>query len=77
MDSHTAYPEIEANAAVVAAEVLAHPFVLQLTPATVGALSAIALDERRIDPDTARRILRLALVAIDAAEIAASREAQP
>ena len=69
--------EIEANAAVVAAEVLAHPLALQLTPATVVALSAIALKEPRVEPDTARRLLRQAVTLIDTAEIAASLEMAP
>ena len=69
--------EIEANAAVVAAEVLAHPIVLQLTPATVGALSAIAIEERRVEPGTARRLLRQAITFIDTAEVRLSMEARP
>jgi hypothetical protein len=58
--------EIEANAAA-----------LQLTPATVGALSAIALEEPRVAPEATCRVLRLALATIDAAEIAASLEVRP
>ena len=63
--------EIEANAALVAAEILAHPFALQLPGSVVDLVLGVAASDIRADAH-AVRVLRLILTHIDRLEIAAS-----
>jgi hypothetical protein len=63
---------LDANRLLLAAEVLVHPFALQLMPASLDALAAIAAEEPWVRPEDARRVLRLAITGIDSLEIAAS-----
>jgi hypothetical protein len=63
--------EIKASAALIAAEILAHPLALQLPRAAVGLAAGVAAGDREADPHTVRA-LQLLLAAIDRLEIAAS-----
>jgi hypothetical protein len=64
--------QIEGNVALIAAEVCAHPLVLQLPPAAVDLAVGMAAGDIRIDAHAAR-MLRLILIHIGDLEIAASR----
>ncbi|HEY1243247.1 MAG TPA: hypothetical protein VGF29_00315 [Hyphomicrobiaceae bacterium] len=63
--------QIEANIALIAAEILMHPLALQLPSAIVELLAGVAAGDMQADPH-AVRVLRLTLIHIDALEIAAS-----
>jgi hypothetical protein len=63
-------PEIEASASEIAAAALEHPLARRLDWGTIWVLTAIAAGDPSIRPADARPVLRLAMAAIDAAEIA-------
>jgi hypothetical protein len=66
--------EIEANAALVAAQVLAHPASLLLAGSTISALASIAGRDQPSISGPERRLLIEVLALVDAVEIAASQE---
>jgi hypothetical protein len=66
--------EIEANAALVAAEVLAHPASLLLAGRAISALASIAGRDPPSISGPECRLLADALLLVDAVEIAASQE---
>jgi hypothetical protein len=70
------YTNTQLSDAVIAALIAAHPLLLQFTEPAVAALAAIATRDAPATSETERRLLRRALAAIDAAEIALSREAR-
>lgn len=70
---HIADAEIDASAPQIATAVLEHPLAQRLG-LDAWALMAIAAGDPIIRPAHARQVLRLALAAIDAAEIAIGLE---
>jgi hypothetical protein len=69
-------PEIDASTSEIATAVLEHPLARGLG-LDVWVLTAIAVGDPSIRPVHARQVLRLALTAIDAAEIAVGLEIRP
>lgn len=69
--------EIDATAPEIAAAVLEHPLAAKFGWDTIWALMATAGGDPSIRPADARQVLRLALAAIDAAEIQISLEVVP
>ncbi|HEY1246634.1 MAG TPA: hypothetical protein VGF29_17555 [Hyphomicrobiaceae bacterium] len=70
-------PEIDASVSHIASAVLEHPLARRLDWQAVWVLMAIASGDPSVRPDDARAVLRLALAAIDAAEIALGMEIRP
>ena len=70
-------PEIEASASEIATAVLEHPLARRLGWDRSWVMMAIAAGDPSIRPADARQVLRLALAAIDAAEIAVGLEIRP
>jgi hypothetical protein len=66
--------EIEANAPLLATEVLAHPASLLLAASAISALASIAGRDPASISGPERRLLVEVLALVDAVEIAASRE---
>jgi hypothetical protein len=66
--------EIEANGALVAAEVLAHPASVLLAASAISALASIAGRDPPSISGPERRLLIEVLTLVDAVEIAASLE---
>jgi hypothetical protein len=69
-------PEIEASASEIATAVLEHPLAWRLG-LDAWVLTAIADGNPSVRPAHARQVLRLALAAIDQAEIAAGLKLRP
>jgi hypothetical protein len=70
-------PEIEACASEIATDVLEHPLARRLNCHTIWVLTALAAGDPGIRPADGRPVLRLAMAAIDAAEIAVGLEVLP
>jgi hypothetical protein len=69
---HISDSEVDANRRLIAAAILIHPFAILLDLTTVRRLVAVLDEDLPADPAPERRLLRAALAAIDALEIAAS-----
>jgi hypothetical protein len=67
--------ELAANRHLIASALAEHPVSLQFSKPTVEALAAVAVGDAPVPTVTKRDLLRLALQAIDAAEILVSRRA--
>jgi hypothetical protein len=68
-------PEVEANAAALAAGILDHPLAHRLDLHTIWVLSAIRAEDPAVRPSDAVPVLRIAIAAIDVAEIQLGLEA--
>jgi hypothetical protein len=75
--SHLTDRDLQANADLIAAGLLAHPASLLISSTAVAALVRIAARDPPAASPPERRLLRGALDLLDAAEIAAGREARP
>jgi hypothetical protein len=69
--------EIDASASEIAVAVLEHPLARRLDWHMIWVVMAVAAGDPGVRPADARQVLRLALVTIDAAEIAVGLETRP